>query len=73
MKDIRKEKQMTYSIMREIENKKTKNKEKELSKNKFYRKILKKKPIFKYIPVKEQWYICGDISELLKDVDEPGL
>ena len=32
LKDIRKEKQMTYSIMREIENKKQKNKEKELSK-----------------------------------------
>lgn len=27
LKDIRKEKQMTYSIMREIENKKQKNKE----------------------------------------------
>lgn len=32
LKDIRKEKQMTYSIMREIENKKQKNKEKEFSK-----------------------------------------
>ena len=33
----------------------------------------KRNLFFKYIPVKEQWYICGDISELLKDVDEPGL
>lgn len=35
--------------------------------------IKKETYFFKYIPAKEQWYICGDISELLKDVDEPGL
>lgn len=35
--------------------------------------VKKETCFFKYVPVKEQWYICGDISELLKDVDEPGL
>lgn len=35
--------------------------------------IKKETYFFKYIPAKEQWYIYGDISELLKDVDEPGL
>ena len=35
--------------------------------------IKKETYFFKYISAKEQWYICGDISELLKDVDEPGL
>lgn len=35
--------------------------------------IKKETYFFKYVPVEEQWYICGDISELLKDIDEPGL